>query len=297
MKTNIRISAFILGLSLFLGITDVGAADGDAGQVQLISGNIHLAVVDGRNTPFLIGDEAVLLAETNFERNAETVQGLIATITPNPVRLVVNSHWHPDHVGGNAFFAANGALTLAHENTLRRMRVRLQNQATGTQPAEVITARHLPALTIKSEMTVHWDTEVVDLVHYPDAHTDSDVVMYYRNSNVVYIGGLLNYPMYAGIFGVTGFLEGLDQVITKSDENTKIIPWRGPVIGRAEVQEWRNLLAEISNRVTALMAEGKDLEEIVAAEPSRKFDVKWGNQRTPARFVEDLYLVLSNASQ
>ncbi len=97
-------------------------------------------------------------------------------------------------------------------------------------------------------MTVHWDDETVDLVHYPNAHTDSDVVMYYLNSNVVYIGGLLNYPMYAGIFGVSGFLEGLDRVITATDEDTKIIPWRGPVVGRAEVQEWRNVLPSRGQR-------------------------------------------------
>ena len=97
-------------------------------------------------------------------------------------------------------------------------------------------------------MTVHWDDETVDLVHYPNAHTDSDVVMYYRNSNVFYIGGLLNYPMYAGIFGVSGFLEGLDRVITATDEDTKIIPWRGPVVGRAEVQEWRNVLPSRGQR-------------------------------------------------
>ncbi len=276
MAAKLKNASLVLALGAMSGLSSAYAAEAEAGRVFPIAGNIHLAVVEGRNTPFLVGDDAVLFAETNFERNAETVRDLIATITPQPVRLAVNSHWHPDHVGGNAFFAANGALTLAHENTRTRMLDRLQNQATGPQSAEVITAPHLPALTIKSEMTVHWDDETVDLVHYPNAHTDSDVVMYYRNSNVVYIGGLLNYPMYAGIFGVSGFLEGLDRVITATGEDTKIIPWRGPVVGRAEVQEWRNVLAEVSGRIAALVGEGKDLEEIVAAGPSRDFDAKWG---------------------
>ena len=180
---------------------------------------------------------------------------------------------------------------------ITRMLDRLQNQATGPQSAEVIAASHLPALTIKSEMTVHWDAEMVDLVHYPNAHTDSDIVMYYRSSNVVYIGGLLNYPMYAGISGVSGFLEGLDQVLAATNENTKIIPWRGPVVGRTEVQEWRNVLAEVSERIAALMALGKDLEEILAAEPSHDFDAKWGGQRAPERFVQDIFAALENSSQ
>jgi cyclase len=285
----------LVGLSSHLPNGD--AAEADPGQVFHVAGNIHLAVVEGRNTPFLIGDDAVLLAETNFERNAQTVAGLIATITPYPVGLAVNSHWHPDHVGGNAYFAENGALTLSHENTRARLIARQQNQASGPQAAEIIDAQHLPALTMKADMSVHWGDEMVELIHYPDAHTDSDVVMYYRNLNVVFIGGLLNYPMYAGVFGVEGFLHGLDEVLAATDENTMIIPWRGPVVGRAEVQEWRNLFAEVANKITALMAAGSSLEEILAARPTLEFDAKWGNQRSPEQFVEDIHAALSGASE
>ncbi len=141
MGTKFRIASLVLAFGTMSGLPIAFAAEAEPGRVFPIAGNIHLAVVEGRNTPFLVGDDAVLLAETNFERNAEIVRDLIATITPNPVRLAVNSHWHPDHVGGNAFFAANGALTLAHENTRTRMLNRLQNQATGPQSAEVISAR------------------------------------------------------------------------------------------------------------------------------------------------------------
>jgi cyclase len=302
MRGNLGIAA--LGLVFSLGVVGLSshlpnavAAEADPGEVFHVAGNIHLAVVEGRNTPFLVGDDTVLLAETNFARNAQTVAGLIATVTPNPVGLAVNSHWHPDHVGGNAYFAENGALTLSHENTRARLIARQQNQATGPQAAEIIDARHLPALTIKSDMTVHWGDEVVELIHYADAHTDSDVVMYYRNSNVVFIGGLLNYPMYAGVFGVEGFLHSLDEVLAETDEDTVIIPWRGPVVGSAEVQEWRNLFAEVADKITTLMANGNNLEEILAARPTLEFDAKWGNQRSPEQFVEDIHAALSGASE
>jgi cyclase len=302
MRGNLGIAvlavAFSLGVvGLASNLPNAVAAEADPGQVFHVAGNIHLAVVEDRNTPFLVGDDAVLLAETNFERNAQTVGSLIATVTPYPVGLAVNSHWHPDHVGGNAYFAENGALTLSHENTRARLIARQQNQASGPQAAEIIDARDLPALTMKSDMTVHWGDEVVDLAYYPDAHTDSDVVMYYRNSNVVYIGGLLNYPMYAGVFGVDGFLHGLDEVLAESDEDTKIIPWRGPVVGRAEVQEWRNLFAAVANKITALIVDGNSLEEILAARPTLEFDAKWGNQRSPEQFVEDIHAALSGASE
>jgi len=273
------------------------AADGgeaaDPGRVYPVTENIYVAVVEDRNTPFLVGDEAVLLAETNFERNAARVGELIASVTDKPVRLVVNSHWHPDHVGGNSYFAGRGAITLAQENTRVRMSEQQQNQTTGQVQSEAFVPGYLPIVTFKDETVVHWDAAEVDLVFYPDAHTDSDVVMYYRDANVIYIGGLLNYPTYAGVYRVPGFLAALDAVVAESDGETKIIPWRGPVIGRAEVQEWRDLLANVSERVAAEIAQGKSEEEILALEPSSAFDAKWGSQRTPERFVQDIYAALT----
>lgn len=279
--------ALFLAFESLTGSPAQGAED-NPGEVHPIAGNIHLAVVEDRNTPFLVGEDAVLLAETNFERNAAKVRDLIASVTPNPVRFVVNSHWHPDHVGGNAHFAAEGALTISHDNTRVRM---IQRQQEGISD---LTAESLPLMTFDTRMMIPWDGEDVDLVFYPNAHTDSDVVMYCRNSNVVYIGGLLNYPMYAGIFDAHGFLDALDRVIAETDENTTIIPWRGPVVGRAEVQEWRNVLSTVSVRVSALIADGLSVEEVLAAQPSREFDAKWGNQRSPEQFVQDLYAALSN---
>jgi hypothetical protein len=117
--------------------------------------------------------------------------------------------------------------------------------------------------------------------------------MYYREANVVYLGGLLNYPTYAGVYRVPGYLAALDAVLAEVDGATKLIPWRGPVIGRTELQEWRDLLATVSERVQARIAAGESLEEVVAAQPSQEFDAKWGSQREPERFVSDIYAALA----
>jgi cyclase len=287
--TKPALIAFALALGALGGMPFAYGAETEAGVVHPIAGNLHLAVVEDRNTPFLVGDDAVLLAETNFERNAAKVRELIGSVTPNPVRFVVNSHWHPDHVGGNALFAADGALTISHDNTRVRM---IERQRDGVSD---LTPESLPVLTFNSKMTLYLDGENIDLVFYPDAHTDSDVVMYFRESNIVYIGGLLNYPMYAGVYDAHGFLDSLDQILAVTNENTTIIPWRGPVVGKAEVQEWRNVLSTVSERVSDLMADGLSLEEIRAAQPSREFDAKWGNQRSPEQFLGDVYTALSNS--
>jgi glyoxylase-like metal-dependent hydrolase (beta-lactamase superfamily II) len=284
--------------SVFLGSGAASGAEADPPRLYPLTegGSIFVAVVEDRNTPFLMEAGKILLADTNFERNAEAVQALIDSITPDPVTLVFNSHWHGDHVGGNAFFASHGAITLAHENTRLRMGEQQLNPTTGQVQSEAFAPEYLPVLTFKDEMTIHWGPETVDLVFYPEGHTDSDVVMYFENANALYIGGLLNYPTYAGVYRVPGFLAALDAVLARTDENTRIIPWRGPVIGKAEVAEWRGIIATVAARVETMIAEGKTMEEIVATEPSKEFDAKWGGQRAPARFVEDIYVALTSAN-
>jgi cyclase len=296
MARAMRILGVASGLTVaVLAGTPVFAGEAPPPAVTRITDTIHVAVVEDRNTPFLIEGGRVLLADTNFDRNAEAVQGLLAQLTPDPVTLVFNSHWHPDHVGGNAFFAAQGAITLAHENTLTRMAGQQLNPTTGQVQAEAFAPEFLPIVTFRDTMDFQWGAEKMHLAFYPDAHTDSDVVLYFETSNVVYIGGLLNYPTYAGVYRVDGFLAALDAVLAKTDAETRIIPWRGPVIGRGEVEEWRNIVATVGMRVEALITEGKTIEEAVAAAPSAEFDAKWGGQRAPARFVEDVYVALTSA--
>ena len=93
----------------------------DLGRTFPVAGNVHIALFENRNSVFLVDDERILLSETNFERNAENLRNIIATVSPAPVELIINTHWHGDHIGGNKFFHEHGAVTLSHENTRIRM--------------------------------------------------------------------------------------------------------------------------------------------------------------------------------
>ena len=169
------------------------------------------------------------------------------------------------------------------------------NPVTGRVQLEPQLPEFLPTLTFQDEITIHWGDEVVDLVYHPNAHTDSDVVLYYRNANVIFVAGLMEYPTYAGVYSPEGFMAALDSVIAQSDEDTKIIPWQGPVVSRDELQEWRDIIATMSERVAALLAQGSTVDEIIAAQPSQDFDEKWGGGRSPERFARDMHYVLTNA--
>ena len=282
-----------------LVVTTAGAqqlapgAPAQPGRTYTVAPNLHVAVMEERNSTVLVGEEGLLVVETNYVQRAEALRDLIATISPKPVRLAVNSHWHGDHVGGNALLARSGAVTLAHENTRRRMSMRVVNPQTGNVQQEAWAPEFLPMLTFRDGLKLHFGGQDIELTHYPDGHTDSDVVVRFVNADVIYVGGLLNYPMYAGVRSPDAFIAALDRVLAQSGATTKIIPWRGPLIGKGELQEWRELLATVRNRVATLMREGKTVDEIVAARPTAEFDAKWGGARAPAAFVREIHAALS----
>ena len=296
MKNVIRVTVIAI-VCVAPGYAAQAPAEPDPGRTYQVEGNVHVAAVEGRNSVYLVSDERVLLTETNFERNAVTLAGLIASVTPNPVRLVVNTHWHGDHIGGNAYFSEHGAVLMAHENTRVRMSEQQVNPVTGRVQLEAQAPEFLPMVTFEDSLTIQWGDETVELVHYPDAHTDSDVVLFYRNANVIMVGGLLEYPTYAGVSNPEDFIDALEKVIARADADTKIIPWKGPVVSKVELQEWRDVIEAMAANVSALIAEGKTIDEIVAAHPSAEFDAKLGGGRSPSRFAQDMHYVLTHGAQ
>jgi glyoxylase-like metal-dependent hydrolase (beta-lactamase superfamily II) len=254
-----------------------------------VAGPIHVAVQEDRNSMVVVGQDGILLVESNYVERAQNLKTLLATISPLPVKIVVNSHWHADHVGGNALFHRGGAVSIAHENTRRRMMADQINPANGNIQARAWGAEFLPNMTVRERMTIHFGGEEVILIHTPDAHTDSDLFVHFPLSNVVFTGGLLNYPTYAGIRSADRFVEALDQLLALANAQTKIIPWRGPMLGKTEVQEWRDLLATVRDRVAAMVREGKSLDEIIAARPTREFDPKWSPNGNSAGFVRQIH--------
>ncbi len=266
----------------------------DPGEIFQVEGDIYIAKIENRNTVALLSDERVLISETNFTRNAETLAGLIASVTDAPVELVVTTHWHGDHNGGNAYFAEHGATIMSHENTRTRMMHQQVNPVTGGIQLEPQPPEMLPQVTFKDSTTIHWGNETVEAIHYPTAHTDSDVVLHYLDHNVIFVGGLLEYPTYAGVYNPQGFIDALNAVVARTDANTKIIPWQGIVVSRTELLEWRDIIETMREKVSAMLDQGMSLDQIVAANPSAEYDEEWGGGRSPDRFAQDIHYVLTN---
>jgi len=271
-----------------------GPAERDPGSVMQVTDNIYIATIENRNTVILASEDRTMISETNFERNAETLAGLIRSVSPAPVELVVTTHWHGDHNGGNAYFQEHGAVILSHENTRTRLMNQQINPVTNGVQLEPQPPEMLPLVTLQEGATIHWGDETVEIVYYPDAHTDSDLVLYYQNANVIFVGGLLEYPQYAGVYNPQGFIDALNAVAARADSDTKIIPWQGEVVSREEILVWRDIIEVMVERISAMIDQGMTEEQIIAENPSREYDAQWGGGRTPTRFTQDMYYVLTH---
>jgi glyoxylase-like metal-dependent hydrolase (beta-lactamase superfamily II) len=196
------------------------------------------------------------------------------------VRFILNTHWHFDHTGGNENFANAGAIVVAHENVRRRMSTdQFIEFIKSTQPAFPHAA--LPVVTFAQGLTFHLNGDEMRVVHIPRAHTDGDAIVHFVASDVIHMGDVYFAGMYPFIDTssggtIDGTIAGCDQALAIAKDSTRIIPGHGPLSNRAELKEYRDMLATVAARIRKLVAEGRKVDEIVAAKPTADLDEKWG---------------------
>ena len=247
----------------------------------------------GGNIGLSVGEDAVFVIDDQFAPLTPKITAAIAAITPKPVKFVLNTHWHFDHTGGNENLGKAGAIILAHHNVRKRMSteqvIDFINMKTKPDPKDA-----LPVLTFSADMSLHINGEEVRALHMPNAHTDGDSVVHFTGSDVVHMGDIYFngfYPFIDAESGgsADGVVAACDRVLALATDKTRIIPGHGPLSNAAELKTYRDLVATVSTRVKALVAQGKTLEEIKAAGVSKEFDEKWGKGFIKAeRFAEML---------
>ena len=235
----------------------------------------------GGNIGVSIGPDGVILVDDQVAPVVPRIREALAALDPRAPRFVINTHWHADHTGGNEAFGEAGAIILAHDN----VRVRL----TSEQFVEALNARvppapagALPVITFTEAVTLHLNGGEVHVFHVAPAHTDGDAVVHFRTANVVHGGDVLFTGMYSFIDlssggTVAGMLAGLDRLAALGDEQTKFIPGHGPLASRADVRAARDLLRAACGRVLALAREGRSVDDIVAAKPTKDYDATYAN--------------------
>jgi glyoxylase-like metal-dependent hydrolase (beta-lactamase superfamily II) len=259
-------------------------AQQDFSQVQVratqLSPTVWMLVGAGGNVGLCAGEDSVFVVDNQFAPMAPKLVEAIKAVSPKPVQFVLNTHYHFDHTGGNEPFGRAGALIVAHDSVRRRLSAEQTIAFFNARQAPTPKAG-LPVVTVAGEMRFHINGEELHAFHVPRAHTDGDLIVHFRGSDVVHMGDTYfngTYPFIDG--GGGGSAEGLiaahDRVLALATDKTKIIPGHGPLSNKAELQAYRDMLATIVKRVADARRAGQSDAQILQARITADFDGKYG---------------------
>ena len=248
----------------------------------------------GGNSIVCAGADGIVLVDTGYGPMAETLRAAVADLSKAPVRVVINTHWHRDHVDGNLVLAGNGAIAVAHENVRRTMSAD-QHLAVLERDVPASPVAALPALTFRETLNLHWDDETLSLVHLPAAHSDGDAVVLFRSADVIHAGDIFfncGYPYIDISHGGTidGMIAAVERIIQLADESTRIVPGHGPLATRGDLETYLGMLKDFREAVVSDVATGKDLSAILETPPTADLDAKWGKVFfSPEQFTEMVF--------
>ncbi len=279
---------------------------GSTGQIEVIpvQGNVYMLAGGGANITVQVGQDAVMVVDTNEAAMSDKVIAAIKSITPLPVRYIINTSGDPDHTGGNErlansagapvnAFLQQGARVFANENAYAR----LANPKDGTMPvATALWPTDAFAGPLKSLYVTH---EPVEIHHPASAHTDGDLMVFFRKADVIATGDVFvtnSYPVIDAKHGGTlaGTLTALNQLIDmaipeyNSMGGTRVIPGHGRICNEIDLVEYRDALTIIADRITQLVLEGKTFDQVKAAGVSLDYDGVYGS--TTGAWTTDMFL-------
>lgn len=249
-----------------------------------LADNLFLLAGAGANVIARVGTDGTVLVDGGLaERAASLAQAVAALPGAKPVKILFNTHWHPEQTGSNITLAQSGATIVAHERT------RLWLTRNVTRPGETVTYKRLPAEALPKKTFYGTDSIAVDgdkiqCGYMLQAHTDGDCYVYFPKENVLAIGGVTSgnaWPYVDWWTGgwIDGIPAGLAVLLKVANADTKIVPADGPVMTRADLEAQRAMYATIAERLRKLMFGGHTVDEAVNGGPTKEFDAKMGDSK------------------
>lgn len=256
----------------------------------------------GGNIAVLTGPEGALVVDSDVPEMSAKMRAAVSLVSDRPPRFLVNTHYHFDHAGGNVTLGRGDTVIVAQDNVRKRLSGKQQITQDGIDLSFEPTAREgLPLVTFERGLRFHVNDEEVSVIHVAHAHTDGDAFVFFEKANVLHTGDLMmsnGYPIVdAGNGGsLDGLIAGHEQALKFCNAQTRVVPGHGPVVGKADLQAYHDMLVTIRRRVAELIRKGRSLEQVTAAAPSREFDERWGKGfYKPDVFVQRVFIELGRA--
>lgn len=263
---------------------------------QRLADDFHVLFGVGGNILVSIGANGVLIVDDQFAPMVPKYKATIGELGGGAIAFAINTHWHFDHSDANQVLGPEGTWLIAHENSRQMMtknNVINLVSAKRDQPAYAETA--LPVLTYDDTMRFYFNGERIDLLHFGPAHTTGDTAVVFRGHRVVHMGDVYNnagYPFIDADNGgsLNGVIEFSSRVLAEIDATYTVVPGHGPVADAQALRDYVDMLTTIRDRMSALIASGATLEQVVASRPTSEWDARKGD---PASFLNRAYLSLS----
>jgi len=277
----------------------VAAQDQDFSKVQMkvskVAGNVYMLEGAGGNIGASVGDDGIVVVDDQYAPLAEKIQAALKGITDKPVRFIINTHYHGDHTGGNAYFQKQAPI-IAHDNVRKRLETggTAGNGGSLHLDAKPQPKEALPIITFDHDVTVHLNGEDIRALYFPAGHTDGDSIIFFPKSNVVHMGD--DFVTYGFPFidvdsggSINGMIDAVEKVIGQLPPDVKIIPGHGPVSSLDDVRAYLTMLKATRDVVASALKESKTLDQMKQAkllDPWKKYS---GDFVSEDVFLETLY--------
>lgn len=238
--------------------------------VQEVAPGIAVLFGNGGNVGVSYGADGTLLIDDQFEPIASGLQAAVAGLGAEPARFVVNTHWHWDHAGANAIFGAAGATIVAHDSVRGRIAEGGTVMGIVSEPG---APEALPVITYDQGISFHMNGDTIDVLFLGGGHTDGDSVVFWRDANVVHMGDMfmrdLGWPFVDVDSGgdIDNLLASLEQVLSRIDDETVVIPGHGDLARRADLLAFHEMVSNGAAKVATLKRQGLTLEQALAEKP------------------------------
>lgn len=281
-----RIAVAALAFALLVRPADAQ----EPGTVEQLAPEAFVLLGKSGNVLIVPGKDGALLIDDERESDADEIRTAVKRVTQaDTVRMVVNTHWHLDHSGGNAVFASQGAVIVAQRN-VRARRATEQFMSAYNRKIPPAAPDALPHVVFDDRLELYSGNETVRLLHVPAAHTDGDTLVKLERANVLHMGDVF----FNGLFpfidrdsggSIQGLIKAVDAGLALADEKTRVVPAHGDLTDKAGLLAYRRMLQDVLTRVQALRKAGKTLAQVQAATPTANYRLE-GNAE---RFVAAIY--------
>lgn len=288
----------VLGfIMLFISLSNFPIAFASHLDLNTTKLNDSMYVIQGSggNVILSIGIDGVILVDDQYAPVTEKMKSVISNITNKPIKFVINTHWHPDHVGGNERLGEAGAIIVSHENVRKRLSndqfFELINQ---TIPA--LSKKGLPIITFSDNMTFYQNNDDIRISYLYNGHTDGDSAVYFTHNNVIHVGDDFSdkaYPFMDLSTGgsIDGLISSLQSIISIINNETKVVAGHSGISNQTKVKEYVNMLIDVRSLVSNMMKEGKSLDDIIQSKPTSQYDTIYQDYSfiKPKDFVTNIY--------